>query len=105
MYIVSVAGEKMYGLTTNFWADRVASNTQLYQNITFSGDTMNYKAFTVAGDLYDAFMLIKDKTGINRFIESGEISGIDQRTEIPEGEEEGYTAEEMEKYRQKYGNN
>ncbi len=104
MYIVSVAGEKMYGLTTNFWADRVASNTQLYQNIAFSGDTLFYKSFTVAGELYDEFMLIKDKNGINRFIESEEVREIDQRTEIPEGEEEEYTEEEMQKYDQKFQN-
>src|SRR4030042_3548003 len=102
MYIVSVAGEKMYGLTTNFWADRVASNTQLYQNITFSGDTLSYESFTVAGELYDEFMLIKDKNGINLFIESDEVRGVDQRTEIPEGEEEEYTDEEMQKYQQKF---
>jgi 3',5'-cyclic AMP phosphodiesterase CpdA len=104
MYIVSVAGEKMYGLTTTFWADRVASNTQLYQNITFSGDTLSYKSFIVAGELYDEFMLIKDKNGINRFIESDEVRGIDQRIEIPEGEEEEYTDEEMKIYQQKFQN-
>jgi len=102
MYIVSVAGEKMYGLNINFWSDRVASNTQLYQNISFSGDTLSYKSFTVSGDLYDEFMLIKDKTGINRFIESKEVREIKQRVEIPEGEEEEYTDEEMMKYRQKF---
>jgi len=104
MYIVSVAGEKMYGLTTNFWADRVASNTQLYQNIAFNGDTLSYKSFTVAGELYDEFMLIKDKNGINRFIESVKVREIDQRTEIPEGEEEEYTDEEMQIYQQKFQN-
>jgi len=33
MYVVSVAGPKMYGLNTSFWSDRMASNTQLYQHI------------------------------------------------------------------------
>lgn len=104
MYVVSVAGAKMYGLNTSFWSDRVASNTQLYQNIAFSGDTLNYKSFTVTGELYDKFMLIKNKTGINSFIESEEVRGIKQRTEIPEGEEENYTDEEIQKYRQKFSN-
>jgi 3',5'-cyclic AMP phosphodiesterase CpdA len=102
MYIVSVAGEKMYGLNTSFWSDRVASNTQLYQNIAFNGDTLSYKSFTVAGELYDEFLLIKNKAGINHFIESKEVRGIDQRTEIPKGEEEKYTDKEMQKYRQKF---
>jgi hypothetical protein len=104
VYIVSVAGEKMNGLTTDFWADRVASNTQLYQNIAFNGDTLFYKSFTVAGELYDEFMLIKNGNGINRLVESGKIVSIKQRTEIPEGEEEKYTDEEMQKYRQIFQN-
>lgn len=102
MYVVSVAGEKMYGLNTSFWSDRVASNTQLYQNISFSGDTLSYKSFTIAGELYDEFILIKNKTGINRVIESKKVLDIEQRTEIPEGEGENYNAEEMQKYQQKF---
>jgi hypothetical protein len=102
MYVVSVAGEKMNGLSTDFWADRVASNTQLYQDIAFNGDTLCFKSFTVTGDLYDHFLLVKDKNGVNRFIESAEVSGIGQRTAIPEGEEEEYSDEDLKKYRQKY---
>jgi hypothetical protein len=102
MYIVSVAGEKMYGLATSFWSDRYASNTQLYQNIYFSADTMRFQAFTVAGDLYDDFLLVKNEDGINQLIESPEIEGIDLRVELPEGEEEEYTKEELMEYRQKF---
>jgi hypothetical protein len=102
MYIVSVAGPKMNGLNTSFWSDRVASNTQLYQYITFSGNTLSYKSFTVAGDLYDDFDLIKNKAGINRLIVSQKVSGIEQRTEIPEDEMENYTEEEIQKYQQKF---
>jgi len=102
MYVVSVAGEKMYGLNTSFWSDRMASNTQLYQNIAFSGDTLSFQSYTVAGDLYDDFKLIKNKSGVNRVVLSKKVRGINQRTEIPEGEEENYNAEEMQKYRQKF---
>lgn len=102
MYVVSVAGPKMYGLNTSFWSDRMASNTQLYQNIAFSGDTLSFKSYTVAGDLYDDFKLIKNKSGINRVVVSKKVRGINQRTEIPEGEEESYNTEEMQKYQQKF---
>jgi hypothetical protein len=102
MYVVSVVGEKMYGLNISFWSDRYASNTQLYQNISFSGDTMRFQAFTVAGDLYDDFSIVKNSDGFNRIIESPEIKGIDLRIEIPEGEEEEYTDEELIKYKQKF---
>ena len=102
MYVVSVAGPKMYGLNTSFWSDRVASNSQLYQNISFSGDTLSYRSFTVAGNLYDDFLLVKAKKGANRFIESKNLKKIEQRTEIPEGAKKNYTTEELLKYQQKF---
>ena len=102
MYVVSVAGEKMYGLNTSFWSDRMGSSTQLYQNISFSGDSLNYQSFTVTGDLYDDFMLIKDKSGINRVLEPNKAKRINQRTEIPEGEETEYTPDEMKEYRLRF---
>jgi 3',5'-cyclic AMP phosphodiesterase CpdA len=102
MYVVSVAGEKMYGLNSSFWSDRVASNTQLYQHITFNDNTMSFKSYTVTGDLYDDFELRKNKAGINRVVVSRKVSGILQHTEIPEGEEGEYSKEEMQKYQQKF---
>lgn len=105
MYIVSVAGPKMYGLNTSFWSDRVASNTQLYQHISFSGDTLSFKSFTVVGDLYDDFQLVKNKDGVNHFIESDEISKIRQRTEIPKNQIIKYNEDEMLKYNNKFKKN
>jgi predicted phosphodiesterase len=102
MYVVSVAGPKMYGLNSNFWSDRMGSNTQFYQHISFSGDTLSYQSFTVAGDLYDDFVLIKNKAGINRVLEPQKAARIKQRTEIPEGEEKEYTQEEMRRYKLKF---
>jgi 3',5'-cyclic AMP phosphodiesterase CpdA len=69
MYVVSVAGRKMYGLNASLWADRVASETPLYQHIEISGDTLDFRAFTVAGDLYDAFSLIKNDGAMNELVE------------------------------------
>jgi predicted phosphodiesterase len=105
LYIVSVSGPKMYGLNTSFWSDRVASMTQLYQNISVSQDKLEYHSFTVAGDLYDHFIIKKDKNGKNSFSEGSEIAKIKQRIEIPESAKERYSPEELEKYQKKFSGN
>ena len=70
VYVVSVSGGKMYNLRPNGWDDfpeatrnRAAENTQLFQVIRVSGDTLSYEAYTATGDLYDAFDLIKPANG------------------------------------------
>jgi hypothetical protein len=59
----------MYKLNAVRWMDRAAENTQLYQAIKVSQDTINYRAFTATGELYDAFDLIKQKGAANRLVE------------------------------------
>ena len=102
LYVVSVAGPKMYGLNTSFWSDRVASMTQLYQHISISSDKMEYQSFTVAGDLYDHFTISKNKKGINSFKEGSDVAKISQRTEIPEGAVKNYSEDELQKYKSKF---
>lgn len=101
LYVVSVSGPKMYGLNTSFWSDRMASMTQLYQHVSISGDKLEFKSFTVTGELYDHFIINKNENGVNTFIESPEVNLIHQRTEIPESALEKYTPEEMERYNKK----
>lgn len=101
MYVVSVAGPKMYALDPNLWSDRAATRTQLYQNITVSNDTLNYESYTVSGELYDKFMLVKSENGRNRLIEPEELSAIPLRMEIPNGYEKRYTEAELKKYKAK----
>ena len=48
---------------------RGAENTQLYQIITVSGDTLHYRAMTVVGELYDAFDLVKQIGKPNKLID------------------------------------
>ena len=98
MYVVSVAGPKMYGLSTSFWSDRMASNTQLYQHISIDGNTIDYKAYTVDGKLYDAFKLVKKNSGRNKVVELNEVAKVKQRSEIPESAKKRYTEEELKKY-------
>nr|MBI1232663.1 metallophosphoesterase [Cytophagales bacterium] len=75
VYVVSVSGGKMYGLNPNRWTDleaeqdRAAENTQLFQVITVNGNKLHFEAYTAIGELYDAFDLIKEDSGINTFIE------------------------------------
>lgn len=76
VYVVSVSGGKMYGLRPKAWdgwpaeRDRAGENTQLFQRIRIDGDTLSFESYTVTGDLYDAFDLVKDPAGgPNRFLE------------------------------------
>ena len=76
VYVVSVSGGKMYALKEDLWdnyaanLERKAENTQLFQVITVEADTLRYEAFTVTGELYDAFELIKKKKGSrNTFVD------------------------------------
>ena len=71
VYVVSVSGPKQYKLREDRWMTRSAENTQLYQIISVSGNTLSYRAMTVVGDLYDAFDLVKEKNRPNKLIERG----------------------------------
>jgi len=69
MYVVSIAGEKMYNLTEQKWMQRKAENTQLYQVIDISNNELTYKSYTPSGQKYDAFLLKKNKKGSNQLKE------------------------------------
>lgn len=97
VYVVSVSGGKMYNLRPNAWdgweadRERAAENTQLFQVITVDGDILKFESYTATGDLYDAFEIIKNNNGTNRFVELQHqaISGryhdntISYRDELP----------------------
>lgn len=60
MYVVSVAGPKMYKIDVEpHWMDVFAEDTQLFQIISIDGDTLNYHAYKASGDVFDSFKLIK----------------------------------------------
>jgi 3',5'-cyclic AMP phosphodiesterase CpdA len=59
VYVVSVSGPKMYDITKDAFAVRVAEDTQLYQIISIAHDQLKYQAFTATGELYDSFSLTK----------------------------------------------
>ena len=71
VYVVSVSGPKQYKLREDRWMKRGAENTQHYQVISVSGNTLHYRAMTAVGELYDAFDLVKQENKPNKLIERG----------------------------------
>lgn len=71
MYVVSVSGPKMtdHDVAKETWMDKSAVYTQLYQVITVDNDKLEYRAYTSADELFDAFDLVKRKGKINKLIE------------------------------------
>lgn len=70
LYVVSVAGPKMYLLGLKPWSDVRGKDTQLYQNITVDGNTIYYDSYDVTGRLFDSFRLEKNNNGVNKLIEN-----------------------------------
>lgn len=71
VYAVSVAGPKQYLVSDHARAtmDRVGEDTQLFQVIDFEQNEVRYQAFTVTGELYDAFSLKKAADGSKTFVD------------------------------------
>lgn len=64
VYLVSVAGPKMYQVDGAKWMDVSLENTQLFQVIHVDGDKLKFEAYKTSGELFDAFSL--QKTSRNR---------------------------------------
>jgi 3',5'-cyclic AMP phosphodiesterase CpdA len=69
VYVVSVSGSKMYELNPQPWMVRAAEDTQLYQHISLTKNRLEYVAKTAAGEVYDAFTLVKDGARRSRMID------------------------------------
>ncbi|RMG16442.1 MAG: metallophosphoesterase family protein [Bacteroidetes bacterium] len=101
VYVVSVSGPKMYESALSDWMDRVAINTQLFQIIDISGDELTFRAYTVTGELYDAFSLRKQPNGSNTFYD--EIpDGIPQRISLPQRIQNRITPQAREDFHQRF---
>ncbi|MGJ1430774.1 metallophosphoesterase [Sphingobacterium spiritivorum] len=59
VYLLSVAGPKMYQSDSERWMDVSAQNTQLYQVIRMTGDRLYFKSYKLNGELFDSFELSK----------------------------------------------
>lgn len=71
MYVVSVAGPKMYFASDEAKRvfDRIGEDTQLYQTIRVEWDRLVYESRTTTGALYDAFELHKSDGGVKRLVD------------------------------------
>jgi hypothetical protein len=60
VYVVSVAGAKMYDLNFNPKIIRMGSCLQLYQIVEITGNQLKFKTLTAKGILYDEFIIDKN---------------------------------------------
>ncbi|CAL1518998.1 3',5'-cyclic adenosine monophosphate phosphodiesterase CpdA [Chitinophaga sp. MM2321] len=65
VYVVSVSGPKMTEISSQPWMARTGTYTQLYQIVDVKPKTISYRAYTVTGELFDAFELEKQANGEN----------------------------------------
>ncbi|WP_245786795.1 purple acid phosphatase family protein [Algoriphagus aquimarinus] len=68
VYVVSIAGPKMYDVKPDKWMDRKAYGTQTYQWIKVKENVLSFKTYTALGELYDSFEIHKDSKGENKLI-------------------------------------
>ncbi len=101
MYMVSVSGPKMYGLNVNRWSDRVASQTQLYQNIYVNDNNIDVDVYTITGELYDSFSITKNNGG-NIITENSIVTETSERNGIPADASEKYSEQELELYKENF---
>lgn len=59
VYLLSVAGPKMYDSDSERWMEVAASNTQLYQVIRITNDKIHFSSYKLTGELFDSFELPK----------------------------------------------
>lgn len=102
IYVVSVSGPKMYGLGLENWMDRAASNTQLYQVLQVDHDKLSFKAYTVNGDTYDAFNLLKDAKGQNTLVELSNTLKMQERLDLPEDLQKRFKEADLKEYNERF---
>lgn len=78
VYVVSVAGPKMYEVKEEEWMVRKAYGTQLFQTIRIKDNTLVYESYMGNGQLYDSFVLTKKKNG-NKIV--NKIPAVPERTQ------------------------
>lgn len=101
IYVVSVSGPKMYDIGLQGWMDRAASNTQLYQIVSINSDKLAYQAFTVTGELYDAFDLTKNAKGQNQLTDRAPAQTA-ERLDLPSEYLKRFKPEQLEEYNRRY---
>lgn len=59
VYLLSVAGPKMYGSDSERWMEVSGAQTQLYQVIRVTGEKLFFSSYKLNGQLFDSFELSK----------------------------------------------
>jgi hypothetical protein len=67
VYVVTHASPKLYDINFSEKLDVLASNTQMYQLVHVSNDSISFRAFTFEGAYFDGFTLTKDDSGKSVF--------------------------------------
>ena len=70
VYVVTHASPKLYDIGFSTKMDKLATNTQMYQLIDVSNDSIRYKAYTSDGAYFDGFTIHKDATGNRKVSEN-----------------------------------
>nr|WP_321454303.1 metallophosphoesterase family protein [uncultured Carboxylicivirga sp.] len=102
-YVVSATGAKMYGFNFEDWADRLATNTQLYQVIDIDGDELVFSAYLVDGELFDQFKLHKHNDGSNTYTTDFPRQ-VETRMELGKRAKRDMTQEEIDSYEDRIRN-
>jgi acid phosphatase type 7 len=70
VYVVSVAGPKMYDLAESAGiADVAVEDVQLFQLIRVDDRRLRFEARSIDGEIHDAFELVRDEAGAIRLVE------------------------------------
>ena len=77
VYVVTHASPKIYDIKFSNDMDRLATNTQMYQLINVSKDSVSYRAYTFNGTYYDGFTLVKDGEGKNKVIDYAPFNTVE----------------------------
>lgn len=81
--------------------NRAASNTQLYQTVSINGDKLTYQAYTVTGEPYDSFEIVKNNKGQNTLNDQAPVLPP-ERLELPIEYQKKYKPEQVEEYRNRF---
>ena len=104
IYVVSVSGPKMYELGLQDWMVRAASNTQLYQILNVDHEKLSFKAYTVNGDVYDSFELLKDSKGKNALKDLSNSLKMQERLDLPTYMQKTIKEADLKEYNERFKN-
>jgi 3',5'-cyclic AMP phosphodiesterase CpdA len=85
VYTISVTGAKLNRVNPRASAQmqRVGEDAQWYQIIRFEAERLRYEAWTVTGELYDAFELVRGNDGKTRIEENASVLSAERLCSKP----------------------